>query len=311
MKNCELLNQINQLLRVRNNRSSWQPKRLSPLYDKTWIPTPETCQNPESLHPLQNKIFDKFSELQQRDSLNPQSNKKDKETFLKQFDWSKSSINAAQIAEMQHLLIKFYDIFAKHRFDVGYDTELKMKLTLAHDLPVYVRSPPTPIHLRDEILVELALMQYYGRMTLLPNSKYSSPIFAQRKPSGKLRIFIDLRRVHLLRNDYSDNNFPISNLTDAVHHLAGKTLFTKLNCSQANHCVQLADPMSVQHLSFNFSSKTYAYTRLARGSNKSVTGFSSFVSSYLDSCLAANLCTQFMDDIGCGKETFEQLIPTL
>ena len=292
MKNGELLNQINQFLRVRNNRISQQPKRPSPEYEKIWLPTPETCQNPENLPPVQKKIFDNISELQQRDSLNTQSNEKDKETFLKQFDWSKSSSNAAQIAEMQNLLLEYYDIVAKHRFDVGYNTELKVKLTPAHDLPVYVRNPPTPIHLRDEILVELALMQYYGIVTLLPNSKYSSPIFAQGKPSGKLRILIDLRRVnHLHRNDYSDKNFPISNVTDAVHHFAGKTLFTKLDCSQAYHCVQMADPLSVQLLSFNFASRTYAYTRLAQGINKSVTGFSSFVRSYLDSCLAANLCT--------------------
>ena len=100
-------------------------------------------------------------------------------------------------------------------------------------------------------------------------------------------------------------------MTDAVHHFAGKTLFTKLDCSQVYHCVQMADPLSVQLLSFNFASRTYAYTRLAQGLNKSVTGFSSFVRSYLDSCLAANLCTQFMDDIGCGVETFEQMVPSL
>ena len=183
-------------------------------------------------------------------------------------------------------------------------------MTPAHDLPVYVQSPPTPIHLRDEIFVELALMQYYGIVTLLPNSKYSSPIFAQRKSSGKLRILIDLRRVnHLLWNDYSNNNFPISNMTDAVHHFAGKTLFTKLDCSQAYHCVQMADPLSAQLLSFNFASRTYAYTGLAQGLNKSVTGFSSFVGSYLDSCLAANLCTQFMDDIGCGARHLNKWYP--
>ena len=51
MKNGELLNQINQILRVRNNRSSRQPKRPSPEYDKIWFPTPETCQNPENLPP--------------------------------------------------------------------------------------------------------------------------------------------------------------------------------------------------------------------------------------------------------------------
>ena len=100
-------------------------------------------------------------------------------------------------------------------------------------------------------------------------------------------------------------------MTDAVDHFAGKTLVTKLDCSQASHCVQIADPLSVQLLSFNFASRTYAYTRLAQGLNKSVKGFSSFVRSYLDSCVAANLCTQSMDDIGRGMETFEQMVPTL
>ena len=93
---------------------------------------------------------------------------------------------------MQEILVEYDDIFAKHIFDVGYNTDLKVKLTPEHDLPVYVQSPPTPIHLRDEILVELALMQYYGIVALLPNSKYSSPIFAQRKTSGKLRILLIL-----------------------------------------------------------------------------------------------------------------------
>ena len=186
-------------------------------------------------------------------------------------------------------MIESYDNFAKHHFDVGYNTELKVKLTPAHELPLYVQCTPTPSHLRDEILFELALMQYYGMVTLLPISTYSSPIFAQRKPSGKSRIFVDLRRVnHLLRNDCSDNNFPISNMTDAVHYFAGKTIFTKLDCSHAYHCVQMADPLSVQLLPFNFFSRTYAYTILAQGLNKSVTGFSSFVRCYLDSCLAAN-----------------------
>ena len=143
------------------------------------------------------------------------------------------------------------------------------------------------------MMVELALLQYYGIITTLTNSKYSSPIFAQRKPSGKLRILHDLRRInHLLRHDYANHNFPISNMTDAVNHFAGKKLFTKLDCSQAYPCVQMADPLSVQLLAFNFASSTYAYKVLAQGLSKSVTGFSAFVRKYLDQCLAANLCTQ-------------------
>ena len=98
-------------------------------------------------------------------------------------------------------------------------------------------------------------------------------------------------------------------MTNAVHQFTGKTLFTKLYCSQAYHCVQMADPLSVPLLSFNFASRTYGYTRLTQGLNISVTGFSSIARSYLVSCPAANLCTQFSDEIGCAVEKLEQMIP--
>ena len=203
-------------------------------------------------------------------------------------------------------------MFAKHLFDVGYNTELKIKLTPEHPFPVYVQGPPAPIHLRDEILIELALLQCFNIITTLSHSKYSSPIFVHRKSSGKLRILIDLRRVnHLLRHDYLNSNFPISNMTDATNHFAGKNLFCKLDCSQAYHCVQMADDLSVQLLAFNFASRTFAYNCLAQGLNKSVTGFSSFVKHYLDPCLAANVCTQFMDGFAAVVNIFDELTPAL
>ena len=105
MKNREFLDQLNKFLRVRNNRGFRQPKNPPTDYDKIWFPTPETCQNPENLPPTQRKIFEKTSELQQRDSLNTQANEKDKKTFLKQFDWSKSSLTVDQISEMENHLI--------------------------------------------------------------------------------------------------------------------------------------------------------------------------------------------------------------
>ena len=89
-------------------------------------------------------------------------------------------------------------------------------------------------------------------------------------------------------------------MTDASNHFAGKNLFFTLGCSQAYHCVQMADDLSVQLLAFNFASRDFAYNCLAQGLNISVTGFSSFVKHYLVTCLAANVCTQLMDDIAAG-----------
>ena len=73
----------------------------------------------------------------------------------------------------------------------------------------------------------------------------------------------------------------------------------------------MADPLSVPLLAFNFASRTMAYQRLATGLNRAVTGFSALVRTYLKPCFSANVCTQFMDDIGCRVESTEQLIPTL
>ena len=60
-----------------------------------------------------------------------------------------------------------------------------------------------------------------------------------------------------------------------------------------------------------FGSRNYAYKCLGQGLSKSVTGFSSFIRHYLDPCLAADLCTQFMDDIGSAVNNFQELTPTL
>ena len=111
---------------------------------------------------------------------------------------------------LERLLVEYHDVFANHRFDVGSNTELKNKLTTEHPFPAYVQGPPAPIHLRDEILVELAFLQYFNIITLISHSKYSSPVFVHRKSSGKLRIFIELGRVnHLVHHDYVNSIFPI------------------------------------------------------------------------------------------------------
>ena len=143
------------------------------------------------------------------------------------------------------------------------NTEFKVKLTPLENRPAYSQSLLAPINLKDDILVELALLHKYGTITTLPFSKYASPIFAQRKPNGTLRILVDLRKLNtLIADDYITNNHPVSTLTDAAQHMAGKNLFCKLDCSQTYHCLQMADQQSQQSielLAINFASRTFAY----------------------------------------------------
>ena len=203
--------------------------------------------------------------------------------------------------------MEFHDIFARHRLDIGINTEFKVQLTPLDNRPAYSQSLPAPINLKDDILVHK-----YGIITTLPFSKYASPIFAQRKPNGKLRLLVDLQKINtLIADDYIKNNHPVSTLMDAAQHMAGKNLFCKLDCSQAYHCLQMADQQSTELLAFNFASRTFAYRRLAQGLSRSLSAFSSFIREYLDPVIKADQRAQYVDDIGIAANTPEQLVKNL
>ena len=143
--------------------------------------------------------------------------------FLKRFDWTDTLLTETEKQAVEDILVEYHDIFARHRMDIGMNTEFKVKLTPKSDKAVYSQSLPMPIHLKEDLIVELALMHKYGIITVLHFSKYACPIFAQRKPSGKLRLFVDLRKINtLIADDYTNNNHPVSTLSDAAQHLAGK-----------------------------------------------------------------------------------------
>ena len=151
--------------------------------------------------------------------------------------------------------------------NIGVDTEFKVKVNLKDHNAVYGQNLPISIHSKEDLIVDSALMHKHEIITVLPFCKYASPIFAQRKPNGKLRLLVGLRKVNsLIADDYTNNNHPVSTLSDAEQHLAGKSLFCKLDCSQAYHCLQMAEQRSMETLAFTIASRTFAHRRLAQGS---------------------------------------------
>ena len=108
---------------------------------------------------------------------------------------------------------------------------------------------------------------------------YNSPLFAHRKRSSKLRLFIFLRqRNHSTKTDCTSSKFRCINpSSDVSTHFTEKILFTKLICSQA---YERAD---------DFTSSSWL---LVLGRTKSVNQISFFNRDYLRPCLAADLCKQ-------------------
>ena len=90
--------------------------------------------------------------------------------------------------------------------------------------------------------------------------------------------------------------------------MAGKTLFCELDCSQAYHCLPMADQRLIEMLAFNFASRTFAYRRLAQGLGRASSTFSSFMREYLDKVIKTDQCAQYVDDIGIAANDAEQLM---
>ena len=261
-----------------------------------WFSTPENLCNIEDYTSIQTRILE---ELREKEKLKPKDDTESRMNFLEWFDWTDTLLTETEKQATENILVEYHDIFARHKLDIGMNAEFKLRLTTKKDKAAYSRNLPMPIHLMEDVVVELALLHKYGITTVLPFSKYASAIFAHRKPNGKIRLFVDLRKINtLLADDYTNNIHSVSTLSDAAQHLAGKSLFCKLDCSQAYHCLQMADQRSVKMLAFNFASRSFTYEWLAQGLSRSVSVFSSLMREYLDPVVEAEHCAQYVDDIG-------------
>ena len=215
---------------------------------------------------------------------------------LKRFDGTDTLLTGTEKQAVEDILVEYHDIIDRHRMDIGMNTEIKMKLTPKDDKVVDSQSLPMPIHLKEDFIVELVFIHKYGIITVLPFSKYASPIFTQRKPNGKLRLLVDLWKINtLIADDYTNKKHPVSTLSDAAQHLAGKSLFCKPDCSQAYHCLQMAGLRSVKMLPLIFASRTFACKRLAHGVSRPVSAFSSFRHEYLNPVVKTGQCAQYLD----------------
>ena len=132
-----------------------------------WFPTPKNPGNTEEHTPIQTRILKELRELPQKEKRNPKDVESRSE-ILKRFDWTDTLLNENEKHAVEDILVEYHDIFPRHRMDIGMNTEFKVRLTPKDDKAVYSQNLPMPIHLKEALIVELALMHKYGIITVLP-----------------------------------------------------------------------------------------------------------------------------------------------
>ena len=133
-----------------------------------WLPTPQNPGNEQEHTHIQTRILNELRELEQLEKINPMENIDSRNQFLSNFDWTNSKLQPDAKQAVENLLVELHDIFARHRFDIGINTEFKVQLTPLDNRPAYTQSLPAPINLKEDIFVELALLHKYVIITHYP-----------------------------------------------------------------------------------------------------------------------------------------------
>ena len=70
--------------------------------------------------------------------------------ILKRFDWTDTLLTETEKQAVEDILVDYHDIFARHRTDIGMNTNFKFELTPKNEKAVYSQSLPLPIHLKED-----------------------------------------------------------------------------------------------------------------------------------------------------------------
>ena len=88
-----------------------------------------------------------------------------------------------------------------------------------------------------DILAEMTMLLMYSIITIHTLSKRDDPNCAQKKNKREIPNNIRLEKNQQPNSDaYINNKYPVSTLTVAAQHMAGKKRSCKLDCSQAYYC---------------------------------------------------------------------------
>ena len=132
-----------------------------------WFPTPENPGNTEDHTPIQTRIFTELREMQRREKLNPKDDSESRTEFLERLGWTDTLLTETEKQAVEDILVEYHDIFARHRMDIGMNTEFKVKLTPKDDKAVYSKSLPMPIRLKEDLIVDNAQLWDHHSVTVL------------------------------------------------------------------------------------------------------------------------------------------------
>ena len=161
---------------------------------------------------------------------------------------------------MDQILEKYETIFQEK---LGTIKGVSARLELKSDArPKFCKARAVPYALKEAIENDLNRLEGLGIIEKVNTSDWATPLVPVVKPDGSVRLCGDYKITvnPVLQVDH----YPMPTPEDLFATLAGGTLFSKIDLSQAYNQV-LLEPESREYLTVNIHKGLYRYTRLPFG----------------------------------------------
>ena len=176
-------------------------------------------------------------------------------------DWgSIAMVRAAHPKSLNDMLQQHQALFAD---ELGTVQPYKASLQVQPDAaPRFFKACPVPFAIKTAIGTELDSLEQKGILEKVSHSDWAAPIVAVPKKDGRFRICGDYKVT--VNQVLAVDQYPLPKPEDLFATLAGGTVFSKLDLSQAYLQVQL-DEKSMPYVTINTHRGLYRQTRLPFG----------------------------------------------
>ena len=117
--------------------------------------------------------------------------------------------------------------------------------------PVFCKARPVPYALHQKVEEELDRLESLGVVKKVERSDWSSPIVCVPKKDGSIRICGDFKVS--VNQVLLDNPYPLPDTEDIFATLGSRTVFSKIDLSNANQQMEL-NPESQHYLTYGIAS---------------------------------------------------------
>lgn len=203
-------------------------------------------------------------------------------------------------SQMESLIKKNRDLFAKTDSELGYTDVVKMKIDTGDHEPIKLRPYRTPINNRK--IIDKAIDEMLDAGVIEKSrSPWSFPVVIVDKKDGSKRFCVDFRKLNQITKK---NSYPLPLIDDILVLLGGAKYFTSLDLKSGYWQVAMSEEDKEKTAFTTTHRGLHQFTRMPFGLSNAPSIFQEVMSHVLEGY--RNFTTAYLDDILIFSSTLEE-----